>query len=306
MCVELLNRLVTLGLVFASFSAAFGTDATDLPENAQERDKLPGQQKGRLSLQNTAEIQHCLVSAGDVGCGVFECFENNSCEIRGLHEICMTFLHNAGKFDAQGKSFIKDALKCKAHALRHKFSCISRKCPAIKEMVYQLQRECYVKHDLCSAAKENVQVIVEMIHFKDLLLHEPYVDLVNLLLTCGEEVRDAITRSVQSQCTQNWGSLCYILSFCTSAMQGDSAAVLSPSPAKKQGDPIKPFRSHSEPPSQGDAERDGAKSSKNDKDKNIKAHSNFHARAKTGYSPKLSFNAMERADEPAGLSDIRR
>uniref|UniRef100_A0A8C3RG60 Stanniocalcin-2 n=1 Tax=Cyanoderma ruficeps TaxID=181631 RepID=A0A8C3RG60_9PASS len=115
------------------------------------------------------EIQHCLVNAGDVGCGVFECFENNSCEIRGLHEICMTFLHNAGKFDAQGKSFIKDALKCKAHALRHKFSCISRKCPAIKEMVFQLQRECYLKHDLCSAAKENVQVIVEMIHFKDLI-----------------------------------------------------------------------------------------------------------------------------------------
>lgn len=48
-----------------------------------------------------AEMQHCLVSAGDVGCGVFECFENNSCEIRGLQEICMTFLHNAGKFDSQ-------------------------------------------------------------------------------------------------------------------------------------------------------------------------------------------------------------
>lgn len=51
-----------------------------------------------------AEIQHCLVNAGDVGCGVFECFENNSCEIRGLHGICMTFLHNAGKFDAQVKT----------------------------------------------------------------------------------------------------------------------------------------------------------------------------------------------------------
>lgn len=52
----------------------------------------------------SAEIQHCLVNAGDVGCGVFECFENNSCEIRGLHGICMTFLHNAGKFDAQVKT----------------------------------------------------------------------------------------------------------------------------------------------------------------------------------------------------------
>lgn len=68
----------------------------------------------------------------------------------------------------QGKSFIKDALKCMAHGLRHKFSCISRKCVSIKEMVFQLQRECYVKHNLCSAAKDNVAVMVEMIHFQDL------------------------------------------------------------------------------------------------------------------------------------------
>lgn len=68
----------------------------------------------------------------------------------------------------QGKSFIKDALKCMAHGLRHRFSCVSRKCLAVKEMVFQLQRECYVKHNLCSAVTENVNVMVEMIHFKDL------------------------------------------------------------------------------------------------------------------------------------------
>ncbi|XP_015204830.1 stanniocalcin-2 isoform X2 [Lepisosteus oculatus] len=153
-------------LIFAVFEQAVGTDITDHHENPQDKPAI--QQKGRLSLQNTAEIQHCLVNAGDVGCGVFECFENNSCEIRGLQEICMTFLHNAGKFDSQGKSFIKDALKCMAHGLRHRFSCISRKCPAIKDMVFQLQRECYIKHNLCSAAKDNVNVMVEMIHFQDL------------------------------------------------------------------------------------------------------------------------------------------
>lgn len=36
-------------------------------------------------------------------------------------------------------------------------------------MVFQLQRECYTKHNLCAAAKDNVNVIVEMIHFQDLL-----------------------------------------------------------------------------------------------------------------------------------------
>ncbi|KAM4037258.1 stanniocalcin-2 [Anomaloglossus baeobatrachus] len=304
MCRELLSRLVTLGLVFASLDAVYGTDATDLPESTQDRDKLANQ-KGRLSLQNTAEIQHCLVNAGDVGCGVFECFENNSCEIRGLHEICMTFLHNAGRFDAQGKSFIKDALKCKAHGLRHKFSCISRKCPAIKEMVYQLQKECYAKHDLCSAAKENVQVIVEMIHFKDLLLHEPYVDLVNILLTCGDEVKEAITRSVQAQCAQNWGSLCYILSFCTSAIQGDASDGSIASPARKQGDLVKgdtgkSSRSHSDFSFQSDLERD-TKAFKSEKHTNKQPNN----RAKMNFN-KMVFSATESSEKPVGLTDIRR
>ncbi|XP_075897653.1 stanniocalcin-2a [Nelusetta ayraudi] len=216
----LLRLAVALLLLLSVLELAEGSDTTEvLHESLPEK---PASQKGRLSLQNTAEIQHCLVSAGDVGCGVFECFENNSCEIRGLQEICMTFLHNAGKFDSQGKSFIKDALKCMAHGLRHKFSCISRKCASIKEMVFQLQRECYLKHNLCSAAKENVAVMVEMIHFQDLFPKGPYVELVNILLSCGEEVKDALTRSVRLQCEQNWGTLCDSLSLCSS---------LAPSPA---------------------------------------------------------------------------
>ncbi|XP_053159920.1 stanniocalcin-2 [Hemicordylus capensis] len=299
MCAEWLGKLVTLALVFASFDPVVGTEATHPPEGAQDR---APQQKGRLSLQNTAEIQHCLVNAGDVGCSVFECFENNSCEIRGLHEICMTFLHNAGKFDAQGKSFIKDALRCKAHALRHKFSCISRKCPAIKEMVFQLQRECYQKHDLCSAAKENVRVIVEMIHFKDLLQHEPYVDLVNTLLTCGEEVRDAITRSVQTQCEQNWGSLCSILSFCTSVPQEDSTVEPEKKPNEvsrssiNQGDTV--VSAESDP-------RESSRSSRGERGSRLPV--NAHARTKAGgHTPKAVHGVAEQADEQSDFSDIRR
>lgn len=49
----------------------------------------------------SAEIQSCLVSSGDVGCGTFQCFSNNSCEIQGLHHICLTLLHNAGRYDSQ-------------------------------------------------------------------------------------------------------------------------------------------------------------------------------------------------------------
>lgn len=41
------------------------------------------------------------MSSGDVGCGTFQCFNNNSCEIQGLHHICLTLLHNAGRYDSQ-------------------------------------------------------------------------------------------------------------------------------------------------------------------------------------------------------------
>uniref|UniRef100_A0A673Y1U6 Stanniocalcin n=1 Tax=Salmo trutta TaxID=8032 RepID=A0A673Y1U6_SALTR len=178
-----------------------------------------------LMLSNTfppsAEIQHCLVNAGDVGCGMFECFNNNSCEIQGLHEICVTFLHNAGKFDSQGKSFIKNALKCMAHSLRHRFSCVSRKCLAVKEMMIHLQRECYVKHNLCSAIQENINVMVEMIHFQDLFPKGTHVELVNILLGCGEEVRTAIAQRVRMQCEQNWGALCDSLSPCSLGRSDD-------------------------------------------------------------------------------------
>ncbi|XP_010869444.2 stanniocalcin-2 [Esox lucius] len=203
----------SLALFLFSFEKALATDPNELHETLNE--KQLNQQKRRLSLQNTAEIQHCLVNAGDVGCGMFECFNNNSCEIRGLHDICMTFLHNAGKFDSQGKTFIKDALRCMAHGLRHRFSCVSRKCLSVKEMVFQLQRECYVKHNLCSAVRENVKVMVEMIHFQDLFPKGPHVELVNVLLGCGEEVKTAIARRVRTQCEQNWGALCGSLSLCS-------------------------------------------------------------------------------------------
>ncbi|XP_021568778.1 stanniocalcin-2 isoform X1 [Carlito syrichta] len=303
MCAERLGQFMTLALVLATFDPARGTDATNPPEGPQDRGS---QQKGRLSLQNTAEIQHCLVNAGDVGCGVFECFENNSCEIRGLHGICMTFLHNAGKFDAQGKSFIKDALRCKAHALRHRFGCISRKCPAIRDMVFQLQRECYLKHDLCAAAQENTRVIVEMIHFKDLLLHDqPYVDLVNLLLTCGEEVKEAITHSVQAQCEQNWGSLCSILSFCTSAIQRPPTV---PPERQPRVDRARLSRAHhgeaglhlSEPSS-----REAVRGARGER--GSKSHPNAHARGRAwGLGAQGPSGSSEWEDEQAEYSDIRR
>lgn len=42
-----------------------------------------------------------------------------------------------------------------------------------------------------------------------------HVELVNILLGCGEEVRMAIAQRVRMQCEQNWGALCDSLSPCS-------------------------------------------------------------------------------------------
>ncbi|XP_069001743.1 stanniocalcin-2-like [Embiotoca jacksoni] len=176
------------------------------PHDVQE--KQVTQVKRRLSPQSTAEIQSCLVSSGDVGCGMFQCFNNNSCDIRGLHHICLTLLHNAGCYDSQGKSFVKDALRCMALGLRQRFSCVSRRCSAVKEMVFSLQRECYSKHQLCLALRDHMDTMGNLVQFHLMFPPGPYVELMNFLLKCGDEVRLLVGRRLRGQCEQHWGVLC--------------------------------------------------------------------------------------------------
>ncbi|KAM7374534.1 hypothetical protein PAMP_007185 [Pampus punctatissimus] len=185
------------------------------------QEKQVSQAKKRLSLQSTAEIQSCLVGSGDVGCGTFQCFNNNSCEIQGLHHICLTLLHNAGRYDSQGKSFVKDALRCMALGLRQRFSCVSRRCSAVKEMVFSLQRECYSKHQLCLALWDHMDTMGNLVQFHLLFPPGPYVELINFLLKCGDEVRSWVGRRLHGQCEQHWGALCSNVGSTCSPSQSD-------------------------------------------------------------------------------------
>uniref|UniRef100_A0A3Q4GN59 Stanniocalcin n=1 Tax=Neolamprologus brichardi TaxID=32507 RepID=A0A3Q4GN59_NEOBR len=174
--------------------------------DVQEREV--SQTKRRLSSQSTEEIQSCLLNSGDVGCGMFQCFSNSSCEIKGLDHICLTLLHNAGHYNLQGKSFVKDMLRCMALGLRQRFSCISRRCSVIKEMVCVLQRECYTKHQLCLVLRDHMHTVENLVQFHLMFPPGPYVELTKFLLKCGDEVRTWVGRRLREQCEQYWGSLC--------------------------------------------------------------------------------------------------
>ena len=131
------------------------------------------------------------------------------------------------------------------------------------------------------------------------------MDLVNQLLTCGEEVKEAVTHSVQAQCEQNWGSLCSILSFCTSSVQRPPTA---PPERQPQADRAKPSRAHHRDaghhlpePSSRETVR-GAKG-----ERGSKSAPNTHARGRTAtHRAQGMSGSSEWEEEPSEYSDIRR
>ncbi|KAF7663550.1 hypothetical protein LDENG_00207940 [Lucifuga dentata] len=224
---------VTVSALFVAFFALLACEQVLCVDHQDDADDSLNVYRRRLSQQNTAEIQSCFLSSADVGCGTFQCFSNNSCEIRGLNHICVTLLLNAGAYDSQGKSFVKESLRCLALGLRQRFSCVSSRCTAIREMVSLLQRECYSKHQLCLAVRDHMHTIANLVQFHLLLPTGPYVELVNFLLSCGNDVRVWVSQRLCAQCEQQWGVLCSIFNSDTCALNQPDAlqyTTIIPSP----------------------------------------------------------------------------
>lgn len=125
-----------------------------------------------------------------------------------------------------------------------------------------------------------------------LSLPSPYVELVNILLSCGEEVKEALTRSVRLQCEQNWGALCDSLSLCTS---------MAPSPASTPVEhrrhllPSQPEPEQPRLPRQGEKEKAGKAG--------FSSHPRNRSQGPRRHSPETGVVAEE---EDPKATDIRR
>lgn len=125
-----------------------------------------------------------------------------------------------------------------------------------------------------------------------LSLLSPYVELVNILLSCGEEVKEALSRSVRLQCEQNWGALCDSLSLCTS---------MAPSPASTPVEnrrhlmPSQPEPEHPRLPRQGEKEKAGKAG--------FSSHPRNRSQGPRRHSPEAGVVAEE---EDPKATDIRR
>lgn len=128
----------------------------------------------------------------------------------------------------------------------------------------------------------------------------PYVELVNILLSCGEEVKEAITHSVRSQCEQNWGALCESLTLC-------SPMPNAPAPGAPGGAPDRrPGAGAGAATLPVHSDLDNPKTSRQDKDKPSKGGFNVHPRSRGQGSRRSNLEAGAIKQDDPETTDIRR